>query len=155
MPQERLYEEGKIDFSIFTVMPWYAANVDRLVLTSCLSLLQYCECYAGSVKCNLNCRCRGCKNMPVGGFGPRPLGPPVEAKSILVPRGEPIPAVVTSNSIHAANNHHLRPVPHAADYRRVDTSTHTTSNNNNNNHAIEPSWMMDAAQNLVSFVCHA
>jgi len=35
---------------------------------------KYCECYAGGVKCSANCRCMGCKNMPIGGFGNGPPG---------------------------------------------------------------------------------
>jgi hypothetical protein len=29
---------------------------------------KYCECYAGNVKCSSNCRCVGCKNVPLAGF---------------------------------------------------------------------------------------
>ncbi|KAL3921230.1 MAG: hypothetical protein SGILL_002855 [Bacillariaceae sp.] len=28
---------------------------------------KYCECYAGNVKCSSNCRCTGCKNLPLPG----------------------------------------------------------------------------------------
>eukprot|EP00531_Pseudo-nitzschia_arenysensis_P005921 CAMPEP_0116151352 /NCGR_PEP_ID=MMETSP0329-20121206/20047_1 /TAXON_ID=697910 /ORGANISM="Pseudo-nitzschia arenysensis, Strain B593" /LENGTH=890 /DNA_ID=CAMNT_0003647951 /DNA_START=314 /DNA_END=2986 /DNA_ORIENTATION=+ len=42
---------------------------------------KYCECYAGNVKCSINCRCVGCKNMPPGGFGP----PPASGKSVANP----------------------------------------------------------------------
>lgn len=30
--------------------------------------MQYCECYAGGVKCSPSCRCMGCKNMGTGPF---------------------------------------------------------------------------------------
>ncbi|VEU41821.1 unnamed protein product [Pseudo-nitzschia multistriata] len=33
---------------------------------------KYCECYASNVKCSATCRCVGCKNQPLGGFGPPP-----------------------------------------------------------------------------------
>jgi hypothetical protein len=32
---------------------------------------KYCECYNAGVKCSGSCRCVGCKNVPVGGLGPR------------------------------------------------------------------------------------
>lgn len=48
--------------------------------------LQYCECYAGNVKCSPSCRCMGCKNMAVPGFYDRdenaPAGP-------LQPKSQP------------------------------------------------------------------
>lgn len=43
---------------------------------------KYCECYAGGVKCSANCRCVGCKNMPIGGFG---NGPPSMTGAPLLP----------------------------------------------------------------------
>ena len=44
---------------------------------------KYCECYAGNVKCSINCRCVGCKNMPPGGFGPRPEESDADATSTV------------------------------------------------------------------------
>lgn len=35
---------------------------------------QYCECYAGNVKCSSQCRCIGCQNISPGGFGPGGTG---------------------------------------------------------------------------------
>ncbi|CAJ1953402.1 unnamed protein product [Cylindrotheca closterium] len=43
---------------------------------------KYCECYAGGVKCSANCRCSGCKNMPIGGFG---NGPPSMTGTPILP----------------------------------------------------------------------
>jgi hypothetical protein len=81
---------------------------------------KYCECYAGNVKCSSNCRCVGCKNMPIGGVGD--FG-----------RGDAPPA--TGNINVGANN---------ARTPTKNSSVVTTPTKK------EPSWMMDAAQNLVS-----
>jgi len=37
-------------------------------------LKKYCECFVANAKCSTNCRCEGCKNMPLGGPGSKPNG---------------------------------------------------------------------------------
>ena len=81
---------------------------------------KYCECYAGNVKCSSNCRCVGCKNMPIGGVGD--LG-----------RGDAPPA---TGNVNVNTNNARTPTKNSS---VVTTPTKK-----------EPSWMMDAAQNLVS-----
>lgn len=49
--------------------------------------MQYCECFAGNVKCSSNCRCIGCKNTGSGG------GPPFDRRMdaiALQPKQYPI-----------------------------------------------------------------
>jgi len=80
---------------------------------------KYCECYASNVKCSSTCRCVGCKNMPLGGFGPPP----------------------------STNN--------AATNRNPATIITTTPTKSAMTTPVkkEPSWMMNAAQNL-AFLKH-
>lgn len=77
-----------------------------------LLYLQYCECYAGNVKCSPSCRCMGCKNMAVqqpqqqlfldSPSGRRDMHPP-----IFMPRQAPMaqyqPHVPSGPASHGGN----------------------------------------------------
>ena len=77
---------------------------------------KYCECYAGNVKCSVNCRCVDCKNMPPGGFGPPPPSAnPAVTNPTAIKLGTPTKSAIMTTPVKKA-----------------------------------PSWMMDAAHNLVS-----
>jgi Tesmin/TSO1-like CXC domain, cysteine-rich domain len=82
---------------------------------------KYCECYAGSVKCSSNCRCVGCKNQPPGGFADD--GP--NAGGAVAAAGR---VSANGGTKLAGSGRGQRP---AGMGNR------------------EPTWMMDAAQNLV------
>lgn len=59
---------------------------------------KYCECYAGNVKCSLNCRCVGCKNMPPEGLPPLDQRPRIAVSS---PKNPPATVHEQAASIHA------------------------------------------------------
>jgi hypothetical protein len=88
---------------------------------------KYCECYAGSVKCSINCRCVDCKNQPPGGFGK-------DSRSAgdLAPVGLMDSATDEGTRLLGGKGQ-----------RAVGTGKR------------EPSWMMDAAQNLVRQLRHS
>jgi hypothetical protein len=57
----------------------FKGRIQSLTHLVWFSYLQYCECYAGNVKCSANCRCMGCKNVGGGNFEREPNSFPVIA----------------------------------------------------------------------------
>jgi hypothetical protein len=75
------------------------SNECQLGLALTLNLFlnnQYCECYAGSVKCSATCRCIGCKNVgPFGGPGDTAgsaTGATIRPKAVRRKKSEPFQA---------------------------------------------------------------
>jgi len=94
-------------------------------------LKKYCECYHAGVKCNVNCRCVGCQNMPKGGFDPRGR----ESGNF------PLTAQSFAADVYS--------VKHGYEYNKYDDpSGYSSSSTATNNKKKNEPWMMDAAQNL-------
>lgn len=74
---------------------WFFAHRMSTLLFP-FSYFQYCECYAGSVKCSVTCRCIGCKNVapfsPNGGPAGSAAGIAGRPKVVRRKKSEPFQA---------------------------------------------------------------